>query len=364
MAGLYVHIPFCHAKCAYCDFYSIALRAKADAFAEAAVAEYRSRLPELGGRPVETVYLGGGTPSCLPAAALEKLVAAIDTSATSEFTIEVNPEDVNASSAALWRSLGINRVSMGIQSLDDGELREIRRRHSAAEALAAVDTLHAAGFDNISCDLIYGLPGQTPESFARSLDMLLEKDIQHLSAYLLSFEPHTLLTRRLDRGEIAEMDFENVYRCYEILCRTAAARGFGHYEISNFAKPGRRSLHNSNYWNLTPYLGIGPAAHSLRADGVRVFHNPDLNSWLKEPAQVEFDEENRLNLLNDMIIISLRTARGLPREHFSAHEWRQITTAAAPFLADGTLVEENGHLRIPEKDWLQSDAVMRELLFI
>lgn len=364
MAGIYIHVPFCRAKCAYCDFYSVAIRSKVEQYVAAAVEELALRRHELAPHPVTTVYIGGGTPSYLDADSLTRLVSALNLADVEEFTIEVNPEDVNAAAASLWRRLGINRVSMGVQSLVDEELKQIRRRHSANDAIEAISILGQAGFSNISCDLIYGLPGQTPSTFEQSLNRLLDTNVTHLSAYLLSYEPGTLLTRRLQKGEIAEMEFDNVMECYRKLCSLTREAGFEHYEISNFALRGRESRHNSNYWNLTPYLGIGPAAHSLRADGTRVFHNANLNEWLKSPAHVEIDDENRDNFLNDLILISLRTARGLTAQHFSDAEWQPLLKAAQPFIVSHQLLYDNGCLRIPESEWLQSDAIMRELLFI
>lgn len=367
MAGVYIHVPFCHSKCAYCDFYSVMKLADAGAYAQAVGREYEARRHELGPEPVRTLYLGGGTPSILPPELIAKAVEPVPKSELREFTIEVNPEDVSADKAAAWRSIGVNRVSMGVQSLVDAELRAVGRRHSAAQAVQAVRTLQDAGFSNISLDLIYGLPGQSVESFEYSLREVLALGPQHLSAYLLSYEPGTALTRRLERGLITETDEATAVGMYDALCRTAAAAGFEHYEISNFAIPGARALHNSSYWNLTPYLGLGPAAHSLDCRGVRRYHSPNITEYLAAPAATTVDEESETDRLNDLLIISLRTAAGLDLGLIPVRYRSRLLEAAIPFLKSGELVISQtpthpGHLRIPEPHWLRSDTLLRALL--
>lgn len=363
MAGIYVHFPFCHAKCAYCDFYSLGSRRLAPEFADRAAAEVAPRLKELGGQKVTTVYFGGGTPSSLAPGQLAKVVEALPMSQVEEFTIEVNPEDVNAANAAAWRSLGANRISMGVQSLIDTELRAVGRRHTAAEALKAVDTLRGAGFDNISLDLIYGLPGQTMPTWERSLDGILATGVPHLSAYLLSYEPGTPLTRRLERGLVAEASEATAEAMYSLLRAKTAHAGMEHYEISSFARPGRRSRHNSSYWDLTPYLGIGPGAHSLGADGTRRRHTPDLKAWLADPLAIETEEESPEEALDDLLIIRLRTAEGLDTTALPADRRAELLEAAAPALKTGRLTLEQGSLRIPADHWLTADAIIRPLLF-
>ncbi|MDE6121249.1 MAG: coproporphyrinogen III oxidase family protein, partial [Muribaculaceae bacterium] len=191
MAGIYVHVPFCHAKCAYCDFYSLADTRRPGAFVEAVEREFQRRAGELGDSPVRTIYFGGGTPSILPGELFARLASFFPVAEAEEFTIEVNPEDVSPAAVGMWRNAGVNRVSIGIQSLVDTELRAVRRRHSAREAVRAIAMLRQGGISNISGDLIYGLPGQTPLSFKFSLDRLLETGISHLSAYNLGIEPGT-----------------------------------------------------------------------------------------------------------------------------------------------------------------------------
>ena len=277
-----------------------------------------------------------------------------------ERTIEVNPEDVTPSSARVWSGMGFNRVSMGVQSLNDIELRAVGRRHTAAQALRAIDTLHGAGFDNISCDLIYGLPGQTLDSWARNLSQLLAADIQHLSAYSLGYEPGTRLTAMLSAGKIKPVADDDVAEMYIFLCSEARKAGLEHYEISNFARPGFRSMHNSSYWDGTPYLGLGPAAHSLDSEGIRRASPCNVNEWLKHGAIVE--EESPEDVVNDTIITSLRTVDGLKIDSLPSDVASLIEKQADPYLRRGWLVRTGDTLLIPEEHWLMSDAIMRDLL--
>ncbi len=363
MAGIYVHVPFCHAKCAYCDFYSVAAVRHADAYVDAVIREYAMRHHELGDCKVSTLYFGGGTPSVLTAEQIRRLSDTLINPGIEEFTIEVNPEDVSEANAAAWRKAGINRVSMGVQSLVDAELRIINRRHTAADALKAVSILGEAGFSNISLDLIYGLPGQTAESFMKSVDGCVSSGITHLSAYILSYEPKTLLMRKLERGEVEEASGETIEEMYGLLCAYMSDAGYEHYEISNFALPGMRSRHNSAYWDLTPYLGLGPAAHSLGADGVRRYHEPDIKSYLIYPELVTVDAESDNERMNDLIMISLRRPEGLYLSALPVNKTEEVLEAAGAHLDNGNLIMADGCLRIPESRWLRTDSVVRDLLF-
>lgn len=363
MAGIYVHVPFCRCKCAYCDFYSLARPDKSGDYAAALRSEYAQRRHELADLPVETVYFGGGTPSMLPPDMLTALAAMTITADTVEATIEVNPEDVTAANARAWRRAGFNRVSMGVQSLDDDALHYLRRRHSAADALAALATLRRAGFDNISADLIYGLPAQSPAAFADSLRSLLDAGIEHLSAYILSYEPGTLMDLRRKRGECAEADDDTIAQMYADLCRTAADAAMEHYEISNFALPGRRSRHNSAYWTGTPYLGLGPGAHSLGADGRRRYQEPDLRAYIASPADTLTDDpETADEMLDDIIMVSLRRAEGLDLTILAPADAAALESRALPRLADGSLCRAGSRLFIPENKWLLADSVIRDLM--
>ncbi len=363
MAGIYIHVPFCRRKCAYCDFYSVARPELEESFTDAVLSELDARLPELGGQPVETIYFGGGTPSMLPPRLLKRIMEALPAGHTREVTIEANPEDAETNAARQWRDIGFNRVSMGVQSLIDGELRIIGRRHSAGHALQAVENLRSGGFTNISLDLMYGLPGQTLTSWQQSVRGVLLTGVPHLSAYLLSYEPGTLLWRRREQGLVEEASGELAEKMYALLCRETAASGLEHYEISNFATPGMHSQHNSSYWDLTPYLGLGPGAHSLGADGVRRFHNANIHEYLAQPATVTVEDENDNERLDDLIIISLRCRHGLDTMMLPPDKRLALIKAAEKWVQRGYLVCNGSTLYIPEQHWLRSDAVIRDLLF-
>jgi len=366
---LYVHVPFCHAKCAYCDFYSTPQPRLMERYAEALAAEAEERCSE-GFHP-DTIYIGGGTPSMLPpellGSMMQRLPAPADT--LIEFTVEANPEDVTPGwTEGLLGHTRANRVSMGIQSLDDAELKAIGRRHTAAQAQRAVSALREGGVDNISLDLIYGLPGQSLASWKRSLDGVLAMRPDHLSAYLLSYEPATRLGRMLERGQVEEASESLVGEMYGYLCEATRQAGYEHYEISNFALPGRRARHNSGYWDGTPYIGLGPGAHSWWG-GRRGAVPPNLARYLRLGGRGvwQVEEETEEERYNDIIITSLRTSAGLRPERverevgirFKDH----LLKAAGPLIDRGMLrLTPDGAMAIPEEHWLVSDAIFLDLI--
>ncbi len=364
---IYVHIPFCHSKCAYCDFYSTPDSRRMEDVCERILLEYSLRKDELGpAARTRTLYFGGGTPSILPPHLLTRLARGLyRPDETEEFTIEVNPEDVSPETVAHWRSEGVNRVSMGIQSFVDSELQAVGRRHSGADALRAIRLLRQGGITNLSCDLIYGLPGQTRESWRHSLERLLGEGPAHISAYCLSYEPGTMLTRRLEQGRIRATDDETIGDMYAYLCQSLRAEGYEHYEISNFALPGMRSKHNSSYWTGTPYLGLGPGAHSLDFRGVRRYNPPDIRRYTAAEGfpVATVDEEDDTDRLNDLLITALRTAEGLDLSRLTSDQAEKLMAKASPFMRGGMLDGDGGRVRITEEAWLTSDGILRELLF-
>ena len=364
LAGMiYIHVPFCTVKCAYCDFYSVARPDMADAFVDAVAVEYAARKDELDGCRPSTLYIGGGTPSLLNPGCFRRLVEGVGNPSVEEFTVEVNPDDVDRQHIEAWLAAGVNRVSMGVQSLEDAELKAVGRRHDSRQALEAIALLQTCGITNISADLIYGLPGQTPESFGRSMHKLLASGITHLSAYCLSYEEGTRLWRWREQGRVMPADEDTLVDMYTLLCRETAVAGFEHYEISNFAKPGYRSRHNSGYWRGEPYLGLGPGAHSLDCRGIRRYVPSDLRTYLKSPAAAAVvDEEDDTDRSNDRIMVSLRTSSGLNLSQFTDGEKASIMKSACRYLSTGQLVATDDGIVIPEKYWLLSDAIIRDLL--
>lgn len=375
MAGIYIHIPFCHSKCYYCDFYSRPCRADSAAayrdYINALAAEWSLRSNELS-EPVKTIYIGGGTPSVIPPELYRPLVDALPTDRIAEFTIEANPEDVSPQWVEAATALGINRVSMGAQSMVDSELRAVGRRHTSADTLAAVGALRRSGIANISLDLIYGLPGQTPDSWKFSLDTLLSLRPEHLSAYSLTYEEGTRLNAMRLAGKVVPATDADTEAMYELLCRRTAEAGYIHYEISNFALDGMHARHNSSYWDFTPYVGLGVAAHSFDGNRTRRANRADIKAYIEtigrhRPFCHEEAESNR-ELYNDYVITHLRTLHGIDPEdiarRFGPDYARRFAADAAPHIAASRIEQSHGRWRIAQQSWLVSDAVLRDIIVV
>jgi len=376
MAGLYVHIPFCASRCSYCDFFStLRVSDMGRQYVDAVVAEALLRCDELRGDPVKTLYLGGGTPSQLPLPLLADLMkglrAVFDLGGVEELTIEANPDDVSPEWCGGIVALGVDRVSMGVQTFEDSILRLIGRRHTAVQVAEAVNRLRAAGISNISLDLIYGLPGQTVNSWKESVDKLLALNPQHVSAYGLTYEQGTRLWHQRERGDVIEVPEEQCLEMYQVLAECLQAAGYEHYEISNFALPGYYSRHNSSYWNDTPYLGLGAAAHSY--DGtVRRYNPADLDQYIEvvkagKPA-FQTEELTLWERYDERVMLGLRTARGvdadLLRQDFGDQAWQHFTKDARPHIAAGHLIVKDGNRYVLSRDGIMlSDAIIRDLMW-
>ncbi len=313
MAGIYVHIPFCKKRCLYCDFYSTTLLGRQEEYVMAVVKEIEQRQHEAG-EPIRTVYIGGGTPSTLEIELVTALTKAIDSTNISEYTVEVNPGDVTEEYLMGLKALGVNRLSMGVQSFQDELLQQIGRRHNAAEAIEAVRTAQKAGFENISIDLMYALPGQTMAQWKADIETALGLGVQHISSYGLMYEEGTMLTRMRDKGDIIPIDEETENAMYDTLCERLKEAGFVHYEVSNFALPGYEAKHNSSYWDGTPYIGIGAGAHSY-IGRVRSWNPDDLEAYITgiENGTLVRESEalNDRDLYNERIMLGLRTNKGI-----------------------------------------------------
>ena len=370
-AGIYLHIPFCKSRCIYCDFYSTTAEEKRRRYAEAVGRELEARKNFLGTREIATVYLGGGTPSQLTLAELEEIVCGIkerfDVAADAEVTIEANPDDVTEEWCAGIVRLGFNRVSLGTQSFDDNILKFIRRRHTAQQAKEAVERL-AGYIGNISIDLIYGLPGQSPDLWESDLQQAFALPVKHLSAYALSIEEGAPLWQMVRQRKIEETDEETERTMYELLMDTAEAQGFEHYELSNFALPGYRSRHNSSYWHDVPYLGLGPGAHSY--DGAaRYYNRPDLDAYLATPEKCLVKESLSENeRFNDFVFTALRTADGLPldslAERFGEAAKNNLLHTAKSHLAAGMLQLCGNQLKLTRKALFVSDDIISDLMLV
>jgi len=321
MAGIYIHIPFCKQRCTYCDFYTEVAPQFIPTFIDSVVKELHIRKEYLNDAPIETIYFGGGTPSILNYEQFKIIFDAIyelyTISEQPEITFEANPDDLTLDFLRSMQALPFNRLSLGIQSFDDGDLKRINRRHTSMQSVNAVKNAQAAGFDNISIDLIYGLPFQTIASWERQLDTALNLNIQHLSAYGLTYEEGTVLWKQREKGEIETVDDTEMNRMYLLLLEKVKQKGFEAYEISNFALPGFRSRHNSSYWKQEPYLGVGPSAHSYDLIS-RQWNVSSIKEYIKSiDNNSDFFERELLSLYdryNDFVMVSLRTSDGLDIE--------------------------------------------------
>ncbi len=365
MAGIYVHIPFCRSRCVYCAFCSTVNLSLRERYTEAVVREYAMRSGYLSGETVETVYIGGGTPSLLSPRDMEKLFAALPPRASLiETTMECNPDDVTPGFVSLIRSLGVNRVSMGVQTLTDDRLRVLHRRHTAAGAYAAVECLRHGGIGNISIDLMFGFPGHTVRECLGDVNRAAGLGVEHISAYGLSYEKGTPLYGMLQRGIVKETGEEASRAMYYALVDRLAALGYMQYEISNFCRQGSRSLHNSNYWRGVPYLGLGASAHSFdRAS--RQWNTSDVELYINSVKSgcLPFEREQLTpdTAYNDMIVTALRTAEGISLED-PFHNKSFLLESAQPLIARGLLSADNRRLRLTRKGLYISDSIMAELI--
>lgn len=372
--NLYLHIPFCASRCSYCDFYKETKQDERLAFLRALETELSSRRSELPeGELVEHIYLGGGTPSQLSIPELERLFDTIwrhyPIAEGGEITIECNPDDVTPDYARGLAQLPTNRVSMGVQSFHEADLRFLSRRHSAEQVTAAVASLRSEGLTNLSLDLIYGLPRQTEELWEANIARFLELDVPHLSAYHLIYEEGTALMRLLQAGKVQAVDEEMSLRFFELLIQRLKAAGYEHYEISNFARPGCYAQHNTGYWQGVPYLGFGPSAHSYDGARRRSYNVASLRDYIvgMERGVRDYDEEllGAEELQHEYILTRMRTQWGIAysdyAERFGAQALEALRRAATPYLATERLTDVDGVLRLTERGVFVSDGILADL---
>lgn len=365
--GLYIHVAYCRSKCKYCDFFSGGDRiAEWRRYTDALINELNCRIHEKG-CPFRTVYVGGGTPSLMPAKEFIRLSDAISpyTEVVDEFTLEANPDDITEDKLSIWKAGGVNRLSIGIQTFHDSLLSAIGRRHDSETALNAYDMARKV-FSNVSIDLMFGLPGQTLDMWHADITKAISLRPEHISAYTLMYEPGTVMTALRDSGRLKETPDDTIVKMYELLIYELKNAGYEHYEISNFALPGFRSRHNSSYWKQVPYIGIGPSAHSYDGFRTRRANRHDLKGYL---AGIDISETEKLTddeLREEFIMTRLRTIEGIPLEDFATRfgdrSYKCLLDDAAPLIAGGMLVIEDGNMHLTEKSVLVSDSVMVELI--
>ena len=375
MSGLYVHIPFCKSRCIYCGFYSTVGLDLRQQYVEALCKEMEmeNEKRKEKNKKLKTIYLGGGTPSQLTTEQLRQLfynIYKVYGNEAEEVTIEMNPDDVTEAYAEALPELGINRVSMGAQTFDDKRLQFLHRRHRAEQVQQAVERLRKAGIGNISIDLMYGFPGETLDDWQRDIHAALALNVEHISAYCLMIEEGTVLYEQVKSEKLkvkSEKDEELERQMYEVLIDRLTEAGYEHYEISNFAKPGYRSRHNSSYWHDVPYIGLGAAAHSY--DGAcRSWNVADIRQYItaiergERPAEYEtLDEDTRYN---DRVTVALRTSDGLDLATLSEKHRNYCLKEAQRYISDGLLRLTDNRLVLTRKGLFVSDMVMSGLIYV
>ena len=374
MAGIYIHIPFCLTRCTYCDFYMGTNESHMETFVDALCAEAKRRKDETD-EPVQTLYFGGGTPSRLQWSHFDKIFHTLFTCYSfdpdAEITLEANPDDLSEEYVRMLSTLPFNRISIGIQSFNDDELRFLSRRHTGQQAVEAVKRCQQAGFHNISIDLMYGLPGQTTEIWQKNLQQALELQIQHISSYHLIYEEKTRMYRLLKAGKIQPVQEETSTAMFALLIDTLTSHGFIHYEISAFGLPGFFSRHNIAYWQNVKYVGLGPAAHSY--DGNNRSWN--VASTIRYNQSIETDRVDRemeqLSLqekYNEFILTGLRTMWGVDllelKRRFGERYHDYCMVNAQRFIHQKLLTTAEDHLQLTREGIFISDGIMSELMSV
>ena len=375
MAGIYIHIPFCKRRCIYCDFFSTTQSEKKSAYVRALCRELEMRQDYVGGEEIETIYLGGGTPSQLTEEELKAIFSSIyhiyKVKTNAEITLEANPDDLKPEYVAMLRQLPVNRISMGIQTFQEETLKLLHRRHTATQAIEAFRRCREAGFQNISIDLMYGLPGETLETWKEDLRQAINLRPEHISAYHLIYEEDTALWRLREQHCVEEADEELSVSLFTTLIDRLTEAGYQHYEISNFCLSGMHSRHNSSYWTGKKYLGCGPSAHSF--NGVsRQWNVASLEGYIKGVEEgvldYEVEELDLYTRYNDFVLTSIRTAWGMPlsklRSEFGEELYRYCMRMAKPHVDQGVLENREGVLRLTRKGIFVSDGIMSDLMWV
>ena len=374
MAGIYIHIPFCKQACVYCNFhFSTSMQLKND-FIQALLKEINDRKDYLHGENIETIYFGGGSPSLLSPSEIETVLMALQQHFSiqndAEITLEANPDDITGERARAWKQMGINRLSMGVQSFYDEDLHWMNRAHNAEQSFYSIDTVLSAGFSNLTIDLIYGTPTLTDEKWKRNVDRAIQYGIPHLSCYALTVESKTALERMIRNGKTVDINTEDQARQFLLLIDWLEASGYDHYEISNFAKPGMRSRHNTSYWQQKTYLGLGPSAHSFNGHSRQwnISNNALYISSVKNSMPAfEIEELHPIHKLNEYIMTSLRTAEGLNLEfvstQFGTGTVSELERNAFRHQQNGSMIHEEKMMKLTKKGKLLADGIAADLFF-
>ena len=366
MAGLYLHIPFCKSKCAYCNFFSVVSEKQRADFLAALKREAVLRKDYLGDEEIKTIYFGGGTPTVLEAFEVLKVLEVLRANykiSAAEITLEANPDTVSKEKLLEYKSLGINRLSIGIQSFFDDDLQYLSRKHDSKHALQVIDWAKEAGFQEVTLDLIYGIPTLTDEKWRKNLEIFFSTGFNHLSAYALTIEEKTALGQRINKGLAEPVSEEATIRHYEILVEMTKNHGFEHYEISNFARPGHYSKHNTIYWKGEKYLGLGPSAHSF--DGVSRQWNVASVKDYCENYSFEREELTLDDRYNEYVMTSLRTNWGCDlnfiKADFGEEYAERFKFMTKKYILSGKMYQKDENYILNDKGMLFADGIASEL---
>lgn len=375
MAGIYIHVPYCKTKCIYCDFFSQTNSLSQSAYVQSLCNEIALRKTYLDNEPVKTIYFGGGTPSQLSLDEFKSIFGAIyaafEVEENAEITIEANPDDLSEQYISQLVTLPINRISIGIQSFEDRELKFLKRRHSAQQAKDVVRLCQRSGYNNISIDLIYGLPDQTMDIWKKNIEEAMQLNVQHISAYHLIYEEGTKLYKLFTHGDVKAVDEEVSVDMFSYMMDRLGNEGFEHYEISNFAKPNFHSRHNSSYWLGDKYLGLGPAAHSF--DGIhRAWNISSISKYIdginKGSPNIEIEEADKKSRYNDFILTGMRTKWGVSLTHleklFGQAMLEYCLKNAQKYIHQGVVIREKDTLTLSKEGIFISDGIMSDLMWV
>ena len=375
MAGIYLHIPFCRKACHYCNFhFSTSLKGKND-FVTALLKEIALTPVFEGGPSIDTIYFGGGTPSLLENTELASILDAVKKKFSinpgAEVTLEANPDDIQPVLLQQWLELGINRLSLGVQSFHDKDLAWMNRAHDARQSMQSIEWIKAAGFTNFSADLIYGMPTLSNEEWLSNIDQMIAWELPHLSCYALTVEPRTALSRMILMKEVSDVDSAQQSEQFLMLIDRLRSAGYLHYEISNFCRRGMESRHNSGYWRGQWYYGFGPSAHSYNGKE-RLWNvaNNALYAQSLNQGVIPFEKEviSETMRLNEYVMVSLRTSEGISllhlEEQFGEAERKRILETSEKYRLPGKLMEEEGFLRLTDEGKLYADGIAADLFLV
>jgi oxygen-independent coproporphyrinogen-3 oxidase len=373
LAGIYIHIPFCRQACSYCNFHFSVSQKNKPALLAALEKEIMLSRDFIETENIETIYIGGGTPSLLSAEELEHLLITLKerftVSPKAEITLEANPDDINKSILDAWKRLGINRLSVGLQSFNEAELKWMNRAHNAAQSLLCLDEIRDAGFSNFSVDLIYGSPLQNNEDLVRNFEIIAKRNVPHISCYALTVEPKTALNKLIEAHKSPAVDPDRQAEQFSLLLSLMEKAGYEQYEISNFSKPGYRSRHNSSYWQGKPYFGFGPSAHSFDGKGKRRWNVANNNLYIQslEKGIIPFEEESLTadQKLNEYVMTALRTVEGINlnrlKQDFDPAHTDRILEEAKKYIEGKKLIVNGNFLQLTKEGKFLADGIASDL---